>query len=58
MESEREYLSEMNIFKVISENRSIKYESKIFPEKGMSPKSGSSPSIPPNSNEIKHSTKK
>lgn len=39
MNPEREYLSDMDIFKVISESRSIKYECKIYPEKGMSPKS-------------------
>ncbi len=39
MNPDREYLSEMDIFKVMSESRSIKYECKIYPEKGMSPKS-------------------
>ena len=38
MNPDREYLSDMDIFKVISESRSIKYECKIYPEKGMSPK--------------------
>lgn len=39
MESEREYLSEMDIFKVLSQSNPIKIEAKVFPEKGMSPKS-------------------
>ena len=38
MKPEREYLSEMDIFKVISESKSRHFEPKIYPEKGMSPK--------------------
>lgn len=38
MNPNREYLSEMDIFKVISESKSIRMESKIHPEKGISPK--------------------
>lgn len=38
MDPKREYLSEMDVFKVISESKYLKYESKIYPEKGMSPK--------------------
>ena len=50
MTSEREYLSEMDIFKVISESKLFKLEAKVYPEKEMSPKNDkSSPeSQPPN----------
>lgn len=50
MTPEREYLSEMDIFKVISESKSFKLQAKVYPEKGMSPKNDkSSPeSQPPN----------
>lgn len=42
MTSEREYLSEMDIFKVISESKPFKLEAKVYPEKGMSPKNDKS----------------
>ena len=50
MTPEREYLSEMDIFKVISESKSFKLEAKVYPEKGMSPKNDklSPESQPPN----------
>lgn len=48
MTSEREYLSEMDIFKLISESKAFKLEAKVYPEKGMSPKNDkSSPEFQP-----------
>ena len=58
MNPDREYLSDMDIFKVISESRSIKYESKIYPEKGMSPKSRPSSSDTKSTSDASNTPKK